>query len=295
MEVGEKTSLDSAQNCLSDQKLKIRLKRIFVTPEFEDPKKFQILTNQIPGYELYLEKTRQVENQGRNAASSHLAACYAKPLLNKDQEYHLFRRYNYHKFLALKWIQLHRPSKAWAEIGRADAVRQTLTSANVRLAIPFVKKMKSARHHEDLVSESYYLIHRAVDYFDYTLGNKFSTYATWSIRNTMCRTAKELFEFDSMHSGELDNVAGTLAKNDVDQHEDNNQDHYKSIIEKLFACLNPREAEILRMRYFGDQTLKSVGEKLKITKERVRQLESKAFAKLKQKAQDLGLKIENIW
>ena len=57
-------------------------------------------------------------------------------------------------------------------------------------------------------------------------------------------------------------------------------------IRKVFACLTPREAKILRMRFGIDEkrehTLEEVGQEFEITRERIRQIEAKALQKLKQ-------------
>jgi RNA polymerase sigma factor (sigma-70 family) len=47
--------------------------------------------------------------------------------------------------------------------------------------------------------------------------------------------------------------------------------------------LNPREREILRMRYEHDMTLEETGRELKVTRERVRQIETRALSKIRQK------------
>ena len=54
--------------------------------------------------------------------------------------------------------------------------------------------------------------------------------------------------------------------------------------EFLKECLKPREYEVLKMRYGFDSlmgmTLEEVGNRLNVTRERIRQIEKKAFTKL---------------
>lgn len=57
-----------------------------------------------------------------------------------------------------------------------------------------------------------------------------------------------------------------------------------SRIDEVFECLRPNEEKVLRMRfgfYGKNMTLKEIGEKLELTKERIRQIENKALRKLK--------------
>ncbi len=67
---------------------------------------------------------------------------------------------------------------------------------------------------------------------------------------------------------------------------DTNQDALKSRIEEALLALNHREREILRLRYgLADgyaYTLEEVGKIFSVTRERVRQIESKAVRKLQQ-------------
>lgn len=68
------------------------------------------------------------------------------------------------------------------------AAREELIERNVRLAINYAKKYRfSGLPFEDLVSEGIIGLHKAADRFDPTLGWKFSTYATWWIRQAIQR------------------------------------------------------------------------------------------------------------
>ena len=54
---------------------------------------------------------------------------------------------------------------------------------------------------------------------------------------------------------------------------------------KALACLSPKEGEILRLRFGIDgqpnQTLKTIGKRFRVSKERIRQIEQKALRKLR--------------
>lgn len=74
-------------------------------------------------------------------------------------------------------------------VADADQARQDLIQANLRLVVSIAKKYTSyGLTMMDLVQEGNIGLMKAVEKFDYTKGNKFSTYATWWIRQAITRS-----------------------------------------------------------------------------------------------------------
>jgi RNA polymerase primary sigma factor len=78
------------------------------------------------------------------------------------------------------------------EVALGDEARRRLIQANLRLVVSVAKKyMGSSLSFMDLVQEGNIGLMRAVEKFDHTKGNRFSTYATWWIRQAVSRAIAE--------------------------------------------------------------------------------------------------------
>jgi RNA polymerase primary sigma factor len=78
------------------------------------------------------------------------------------------------------------------DVIRGDEARRHLIQANLRLVVSVAKKyIGSPMAFMDLVQEGNIGLMRAVEKFDYTKGNRFSTYATWWIRQAVTRSIAE--------------------------------------------------------------------------------------------------------
>lgn len=236
--------------------------------------------------------------------------------------------------------------------------RAEMMQANLRLVYVTARRyVYSGEPIEDLVQEGNIGLMKAVEKYDWRRGLKFSTYATWWIRQQVSRyvadssrmirvpahvyqelqkvqhsvdrteamsgrrpagseIAAELGMPSQRASALLKLLPNPVSLDDVDvdamtQTTVRLRDHdpadaaYRcevaEVVGKLMADLLPKENEIIRMRLgFGEQdelTLEEVGRILGVTRERIRQIEAKAFRRLRQPmrveklALDLGLEL----
>lgn len=226
-----------------------------------------------------------------------------------------------------------------------EAVKRQLSSGNLRLVVSIAKKYRNrGMSFLDLIQEGNTGLMRAVDKYEYRRGFKFSTYATWWIRQAITRsiadqartiripvhmidmlsklrqaqkvlthefqrepTAMELSEFLNLQIEDVqrvmdigrgpvsldrpvgegeDNFLGEFLKDPSSDNPARNANNgiLRDRIDSLLKTLTYREREIIRLRYGltdgFSYTLEEVGRMFKVTRERVRQIESKAVAKL---------------
>jgi RNA polymerase primary sigma factor len=216
------------------------------------------------------------------------------PMLSREQEAHLFRKMNYLKCRADRLIdQLNEesPSRVTiAEIERlqseAQAVKNRIVEMNLPLVIFVVKKrIRAGQELTELVSEGNLALIQAVDRFDFARGNRFSTYATWAIRNALVSKAVS----DRRHRGRsFAHYEASLLAADPGVAEFENeavQDQRRSIVRRWFACLGKRERWVLTNRYglsgAAERTLAQLGRELGISKQRVSQIAARAEGKLR--------------
>lgn len=238
-------------------------------------------------------------------------------------------------------------------IGQGDeAAREHLTRANLRLVVSIARKFTGkGLSIFDLIQEGNIGLLRAVEAFDEEMNTRFSTYASWWIKQGMQRaivnqvktvrvpaylmelrtkynrarnklksanggrtpTDQEIAAEFKITERQFANLVKSLALQEVHENaeegitledmaedtssnemEDVNREQKSIDIARMLLALDAmdvREATVLRMRFGLNReegmTLDEVGRKLGLTRERVRQIESEALPKLKERMERL--------
>jgi RNA polymerase primary sigma factor len=219
------------------------------------------------------------------------------PFLSREQEAHLFRKMNYLKCRANRLREQFDPD--WPNSGDLDeierleceamAVRNRIVEMNLRLVVAIAKtRVQPGYDLSECISDGNLALIQAVDGFDFARGNRFSTYATWAIRNKLAENVRR-FMRGRVHLHGLFEESLAAPDSNIDEHElEEAQNQRRSVVKRWLGRLDKRERRILISRYGLDgdpeQTLAQIGQKLGITKERVRQLVVRAHAKLRKLA-----------
>jgi RNA polymerase primary sigma factor len=273
-------------------------------PSFDDPAKQAEIMADMPDAEAF-EEARRASRVPKDAPAE-LAALYEMPLLSREQEAHLFRKMNYLKHQAGKLRALMQPTRVRSEDlqeietlqEQAQVIKEMLVNCNMRLVVSIAKRHSGqGENFFDLLSDGNMSLLRAVEKFDYSRGNKFSTYASWAIMKNFARSIPEEKHRRERYVTGHDDVFEAAPDNRSDEHEvvaSAEQATHK--VNRLLEYLDPRERQIVRMRAGLDSgteamTLEKIGKQLDITKERVRQLHVRAMKKLRTLAEDQKLEM----
>ena len=239
----------------------------------------------------------------------YLASLYEVPLLTREQEGYLFRKFNYLKYKATKLRQKLDPIRARSSLmeeienlyDQAVTVKNQIVRANLRLVVSIAKRhVGPSDNFFELVSDGNMSLIRAVEKFDYARGNKFSTYASWAIMKNFARTIPdELRRRDRFRTSEAEMFSAAPDRRSDQYGQESAQSQRVVQIGRILEKLDEREQKIIMSRFGLDHsteplTLKEVGQEMGVTKERVRQIEARALAKLRQAAHDEKIEVPGI-
>jgi len=297
-----------------------------------------------------------------DALGTYLREIGRYPLLNAAQEVELAKRIEGGAKAAKRIAKgdgLTPAKKRELERGRRDGegAKHDMVQANLRLVVSIARRYRATGIPLlDLVQEGNIGLMRAVDKFDWRKGFKFSTYATWWIRQAiqrgiadrgrairlpvhvhelLVRVRRARAELEAQYGREAtdDEVAksarlpvarvrelrglaanllsletpvgeageATLGEFVPDEAAAGQFDEVLSGIgreelEKVLSTLTERERTILALRFglTGEEplTLEEVGKRFGLTRERIRQLEAKALAKLRHPSRSAALRTE---
>lgn len=288
--------------------------------EGKTPENLQELPHAIPEGEIQSVERLPLDD----AVRMWLREVGRRPLLTHEQEIDLAKR-----------------------IERGDSrAKARLIEANLRLVVSIAKKyMGRGLTFSDLIQEGNMGLMRAAEKFDYRRGHRFSTYATWWIRQAISRaiadhartiripvhmleaanrltkvtaqltqrlgrspSIEEIAELAGMTSERVNEVLGIVPEpisleTPIGEEEETHladliEDHaaespveatsaavLRDEIRRELDTLSERERDVLRLRYGLEdgypRTLEEIGTILKLTRERIRQIEAKALAKLR--------------
>jgi len=236
---------------------------------------------------------------------AYLKALYRTPLLTRGQEAFLFRQMNYllHRAEQLRRRAVDRGARITPadiaavdeQLAAANAVKNRITQANLRLVVSIAKRHLSGRNADrlfELVSDGNVALMRAVEKFDYARGFRFSTYASWAIMRSYARSIPEaISRSDRFQTGYEELLAAAPDSQDAEPIEE--ADAVRTAINDGLRGLDRRERTVIEA-HFGigrdgkSQTLDEIGRALGISKERVRQIEIVALRKLRLTMGDHG-------
>ena len=227
---------------------------------------------------------------------AYVASLYTVPLLGRDREFDLFLRMNYFRWKATQLQKRLVPGQATVAdleafrltVRRGEAIRNEIVQANLRLVVSIAKKFADQwTSFDELVSEGNIPLIRAVELFDVSRGFRFSTYATWAIRNHLKRYLSDRLKQRSRFVNSDEMIGETPADERGTANEAESRImRLRGMLRSVFNRLSDREQRIVAARFGLEdnaepRTLAEIGRDLGISKERVRQLATQAVEKIR--------------
>jgi RNA polymerase primary sigma factor len=187
-----------------------------------------------------------------------------------------------------------------------EKAKNELLEANLKFVFDIAKKYTGRGISiGELISEGNMGLIKAVDKFDESQDVKFISYAVWWIRHAMLDCIKKNKMIRYVELGHEDGNSKTLERKLTDdedemissddvlfsnEHDERNREtneEQKKIVSGLLSILSPREKFVIE-NYYGvnnrnELTLIEIGDELKLSSERVRQIKEKVLRKLRSK------------
>ena len=182
-----------------------------------------------------------------------------------------------------------------AKLGDREASNDLIES-NMRLVRQLARRRaRDEAHFQELVSEGVHGLYKTIEKFDFAKGKKFSTYATRWIRKFIGESIRKERKLVLLPPGETGEWLAELIFSRPDQSPGQGleAEGKRRLVDQFLACLDPRSAEVLRLRYgIGDDTdagppkFKEIGQKIGRTKARASQIAAEALAELQHLAKE---------
>jgi RNA polymerase primary sigma factor len=223
---------------------------------------------------------------------AYLRDLYRTPLLTPARERALFLKLNFQKFqFVAARRQIDPETAGLRELKILESLRRRvqetknqLVRANLRLVVSVARKhLRPGLYLMELISDGNMSLLRAVESFDIHRGNRFSTYATLALLKGFARSVPEMQQASRGlgESGEwrLASVADAGSQRDLGNLLDREQ------IRSMLSKLEPRERDVLSAHYglseIPPATYEQLGGRMGLSKQRIRQIEKIAIAKLR--------------
>ena len=263
---------------------------------FDDPAAEAEIVAPMPHEAEFIEAHRGMKPP--RDVPAELASLYEWPLLTKEQEQHQFRLMNFLKHrlnqvknsidpASVRVGELKQVEELQKQINK---VKARLINCNMRLVASIAKKHANQSDSLfELISDGNVSLMRAVEKFDYSRGNKFSTYASWAIIKNFARSIPDEKHHRERYLTGHEDLFDARADVRTDESEMVAQvEMARNRISQLLDVLDPRTRDVIRMRNgldgSAEMTLEQIGQHFGITKERVRQINVRGMKVLRDKA-----------
>lgn len=242
------------------------------------------------GQEALFDSTAGEQSRLPRDLPPYLMDIYRVPLLGVATERALFLKLNFHKYqFAHAWRRLEPERATVRQVRALEALwrqvidtKNRIVAANLRLVLSVARKhLRAGVSLMDLVSEGNLILMRAADGFDVHRETRFSTYATLALMKGFARLVPQMLAIGRpaarMDQAALADVPDTrIAWDRLAQRDE---------VAGLLRRLNERERRVVCQRYGiesgSEQTFLQLGRRLGVSKERARQIERSAMAKLR--------------